>query len=138
MGALHYSLISNPDSSAMPWSPQNPLATNSLLAQQDIENMIVPTSSPQITSKAYRHYLEYKQRTLNQLSKDLLNPVMAKDDITLAAIVVLALLDLFESGSGAWSYHIEGAKKLPRGADPKIHLVKEFSRDWRQSPLMRA
>ncbi|KAJ5267004.1 Protein of unknown function DUF3468 [Penicillium angulare] len=114
MGALHFSLISNSDSSIMPWSSQNPLTTNTPLAQQDIENMIVSTSSQQLTSKSYRHYLEFKQRTLNQLSKDLLNPVMAKDDITLAAIVVLALLDLFESGSGAWSYHIEGAKKLLR------------------------
>lgn len=65
--------------------------------------------------KAYQHFLEFKQRTLNQLTQDLSNPVMQRDDRTLAAIVVLALLDLFESGSGAWSYHIEGAKKLLRG-----------------------
>ena len=114
MGALHYSLVSNSDSSLMPWSSQNPLSTNSLLAPEDIENMIVPTSSKQTTSKPYHHFLEFKQRTLHQLSKDLSNPTMQNGDITLMAIVVLALLDLFESGSGAWSYHIEGAKKLLR------------------------
>lgn len=114
MGALHYSLISNSDSSMMPWSSQNPLSANSLLSSEDIENMIIPTSSRQITSKAYHHFLEYKQRTLKQLSKDLSNPAKQNADITLAAVVILALLDLFESGSGAWSYHIEGAKKIMR------------------------
>ncbi|KAJ5792807.1 uncharacterized protein N7503_008785 [Penicillium pulvis] len=114
MGALHYSLISNSDSSMMPWSTQNPLSTNSLLSSEDIENMIIPTSSRQTTSKAYHHFLEYKQRTLKQLSKDLSNPAKQNADITLAAVVILALLDLFESGSGAWSYHIEGAKKIMR------------------------
>ncbi|KAJ6004907.1 Protein of unknown function DUF3468 [Penicillium herquei] len=114
IGALHYSLVSNSDSSMMPWSSHNPLSIDAPLAPEEIENMITPTSSRQTTSKAYHHFLEFKQRTLNQLSKALSNPATQKDDITLAAIVVLALLDLFESGSGAWSYHIEGAKKLLR------------------------
>ena len=43
---------------------------------------------------------------------DLHDPTMQHDGRTLAAIVLLAFLDIFESGSGAWSYHIEGAKKL--------------------------
>ncbi|KAI6765470.1 hypothetical protein HG530_006540 [Fusarium avenaceum] len=30
----------------------------------------------------------------------------------LIAVVLLAILDIFESGSGAWSYHIEGIKKM--------------------------
>ncbi|KAJ5924723.1 hypothetical protein N7466_008910 [Penicillium verhagenii] len=112
-GAMHYSLVSNSDSSTMPWSSHNPLATNSLLSSEDIENMIIP-SSRQTNSKAYHHFLEYKQRTLKLLSQDISNPAKKNDDITLAAIIVLALLDLFESGSGAWSYHIEGAKKIMR------------------------
>ena len=114
VGALYFSLISNSDSSMMPWSSHNPLSANSLLSPTEIENMIIPTSSRRPSSKAYHDFLEFKQRTLHQLSKDLANPVTQKDDITLAAIVVLALLDLFESGSGAWSYHLEGAKKLLR------------------------
>lgn len=114
MGALHYSLMSSPDSSAMPWSPQNLATVNSLLSPEEIDNIVVPTGSRRPSNKAYQHFLEFKQRTLNQLSKDLCNPVMQKDDRTLATIVVLALLDLFESGSGTWSYHIEGAKKLLR------------------------
>lgn len=114
MGALHYFLLSNSDSSLMPWSSHNLIASTSHLTAEEIESIVTAAGSRRPSSKAYRHFLEFKQRTLAQLSKDLASPVMQKDDKTLAAIVVLALLDLFESGSGAWSYHIEGAKKLLR------------------------
>jgi hypothetical protein len=30
----------------------------------------------------------------------------------LITVVLLAFLDIFESGSGAWIYHIEGIKKM--------------------------
>lgn len=114
MGALHFSLISSSDSAKMPWSPHNLATTNSLLSPEETDNIIMPAGSRRPSTRAYQHFLEFKQRTLNQLTKDLGNPVMQRDDRTLAAIVVLALLDLFESGSGTWSYHIEGAKKLLR------------------------
>ncbi|KAJ5103480.1 hypothetical protein N7532_004009 [Penicillium argentinense] len=114
MGALHYSLTTNSDSSTMPWSTQGLATDDSQLTPEQIESFISPTGLRRTPSKAFEHFLEFKQRTLNQLSKDLRNPVSQKDDRTLAAIIVLALLDLFESGSGAWSYHIEGAKKLLR------------------------
>ena len=112
IGALHYSLISSSDSATMPWSPQNLVTTNSLLSTEEIDSIMIPAGARRPSTKAYQHFLEFKQRTLNQLTKDLCNPVMQRDDRTLATIVVLALLDLFESGSGAWSYHIEGAKKI--------------------------
>lgn len=114
MGALHYSLATTSDSSTMPWSKQNILAADTKLTPEEIESFISPTGAKRPPTKAFQHFLEFKQRTLNQLSKDLCNPLAQKDDRTLAAIIVLALLDLFESGSGAWSYHIEGAKKLLR------------------------
>lgn len=114
MGALHFSLRSQSDSSLMPWSYHDISSPTSQLTAEEIENMVTPAGSRRPSSKAYQHFLEFKQRTLAQLSRDLINPAMQKDDRTLAAIVVLALLDLFESGSGAWSYHIEGAKKLLR------------------------
>lgn len=114
MGAVHYSLMEGSDSSVLPWSSHNPLTTDTLLSSEEIQNMILPSNSRRSPSKAYQHYLEFKQRTLSQLSRDLLNPATQNDDINLAAIVLLALLDVFESGSGAWSYHIEGLKKLLR------------------------
>ena len=114
MGALHYSLMSDSDSSQMPWSSNSLSTSGSLLSPEDIETIVSPASNRRPSSKAFKHFLEFKQRTLRQLSRDLSSPVMQKDDRTLAAIVVLALVDIFESGSGAWSYHIEGAKKLLR------------------------
>lgn len=112
MGALHYSLLSDSDSSMMPWSPQNSGTANLLLSPEEIEDVITPVASRRPTSKAFEHFLEFKQRALNQLATDLSGPNMQKDDRTLAGIVVLGLLDLIESGSGAWSYHVEGAKNL--------------------------
>jgi len=114
MGALHYSLMTNSDSSVMPWTSYHLTPGASPMSPEEIESMMMPVSARRPTSRPYQHFLEYKQRTLGQLSRDLTNPAMQNDDRTLAAIVVLALLDLVESGSGAWSYHIEGAKKLLR------------------------
>lgn len=107
LGALHYSLVSESDSSVLPWS-----SGNLSMSVEEIEDIVAPASSRKPTSQAYHHFLEYKQRALRQLSMDLNNPAMQKDGRTLAAIVLLAFIDIFESGSGAWSYHIEGAKKL--------------------------
>jgi len=36
----------------------------------------------------------------------------ARDEASVIAIVLLAVLDIFESGSGAWNVHLEGTKKL--------------------------
>ncbi|KAJ5163578.1 Protein of unknown function DUF3468 [Penicillium coprophilum] len=112
LGALHYSLVSESDSSVLPWSSVNLSMADSDLSVEDIEDIVAPASSRKPTSRAYHHFLEYKQRALRQLSMDLNNPSMQRDGRTIAAIVLLAFLDIFESGSGAWSYHIEGAKKL--------------------------
>ncbi|KAI2678493.1 transcriptional regulator family: Fungal Specific TF [Penicillium roqueforti] len=107
LGALHCSLVSESDSSVLPWS-----SGNLSMSVKEIEDIVAPASSRKPASQAYHHFLEYKHRALRQLSMDLLNPAMQKDGRTLAAIVLLAFIDIFESGSGAWSYHIEGAKKL--------------------------
>ncbi|KAJ5551020.1 hypothetical protein N7461_005718 [Penicillium sp. DV-2018c] len=112
LGALHCSLVSDSDSSVQPWSSGNLALEDSNLSAEEIESIVAPASTRNPTSQAYRHFLEFKQRALRQLSIDLQNPAKRRDGRTLAAIVLLAFLDLVESGSGAWSYHIEGAKKL--------------------------
>ncbi|KAJ5773975.1 hypothetical protein N7457_008871 [Penicillium paradoxum] len=112
LGALHSSLVSESDSSLLPWSSGNLAMADSTLSAEEIEDIVAPASSQKPTSQAYQHFLEFKQRALRQLSIDLQTPAMQKDGRTLAAVVLLAFLDLIESGSGAWSYHIEGAKKL--------------------------
>ncbi|KAJ5341100.1 Protein of unknown function DUF3468 [Penicillium brevicompactum] len=112
LGALHYSLLSESDSSLLPWSSGNLATADSNLSVEEIEDIVAPAGSRKPSSQAYRHFLEFKQRALRQLSTDLRSPEMQKDGRTIAAIVLLAFLDIIESGSGAWSTHIEGAKKL--------------------------
>lgn len=76
------------------------------------EGMVTAPISRQAASKAYEHFLRFKQRALRQLRMDLQDPVTRNDDRTVAGILVFILLDAMESGSGAWKYHLEGAKNL--------------------------
>jgi hypothetical protein len=110
VGAIHYAYISSNELR----SPLVPTSTDStafeaFLSGQDAKALSI---SRRVGSKAYEHYLGLKQRALRQLSTDLSDPVGRNDDRTVAAIIVLILLDAIESGSGAWKYHLEGAKNL--------------------------
>lgn len=53
-----------------------------------------------------------KQRSLQYLRSALEEPVRRGEIQTFGTALVLALLDLFETGSGAWATHLEGAKGL--------------------------
>lgn len=70
--------------------------------------------SPQRSNLAYGHFLGLKQRALRSLSLSISDESLRHDDRTVAAILVLILLDANESGNGAWKYHLEGAKNLLR------------------------
>jgi hypothetical protein len=65
-------------------------------------------------SKAYEHFLRLKQRALHQLSTEVSHPLTRIDDRTVAAMFVLILLDVIESGNTSWMYHLEGAKNILR------------------------
>lgn len=71
-------------------------------------------SAQPVNAKSFAHFLSLKQRALRQLSIDVSNASTRNDDRTIAAIFVLILLDAIESGSGAWKYHLEGAKSILR------------------------
>ncbi|KAL4897242.1 putative C6 finger domain protein Acr-2 [Aspergillus ambiguus] len=111
-GALHYAILANSDFSPMPWSTDGTALTGSLLSSHDVEQAVVSTISQRPASKVYEHFLAFKHRALHQLSRDVGDSVMRNDTRTLAAIMVLALMDAIESGDGAWKYHLEGAKKI--------------------------
>ena len=109
VGAIHYAYISSDDRNL-----SKPIAAASqifgtLLPYQDLRHATPLSGS---VSKPYEHFLALKQRALRHLSIDLLDPILRNDDRTVAAILVLILLDAMESGSGAWKYHLEGAKNL--------------------------
>lgn len=59
------------------------------------------------------YYLRSKDHSLKLVSAALVtNRTSQGHQSLLIAVVLLAFLDIFESGSGAWSYHIEGIKKM--------------------------
>ncbi|PLB53117.1 putative C6 finger domain protein Acr-2 [Aspergillus steynii IBT 23096] len=111
-GALHYAILANCDFSPTPWSNGGTTLAETHLSPQDIEKAVVSSMCRRPTSKTYEHFLGFKQRTLNQLSRDLHDPSKRTDNRTLATIMILALMDAIESGDGAWKYHLEGAKQL--------------------------
>lgn len=121
-GALHYAILANSDFSPMPWSSDGTALTSALLSPQDVEQAVISTISQRPASKVYEHFLTFKHRALRQLARDVGDSVMRNDTRTLAAIMVLALMDAIESGDGAWKYHLEGAKKIlkvrQRGSSP--------------------
>lgn len=120
LGALHYAILANEDFSPGPWSVET-AAAGTLLSSEDVEKAVIGSLSRRPASKVYEHFLGFKQRALQRLSQDIQDPVMRHDNRTLAAIMLLALMDAIESGDGAWKYHLEGAKKLLKGRQEGDH-----------------
>ncbi|TXB96239.1 hypothetical protein FocTR4_00016643 [Fusarium oxysporum f. sp. cubense] len=58
------------------------------------------------------HYIQQAKRTYQIISKLPFTVQKPLPGSLLITVVLLAFLDIFESGSGAWSYHIEGIKKM--------------------------
>ncbi|ENH70193.1 Acriflavine sensitivity control protein acr-2 [Fusarium oxysporum f. sp. cubense race 1] len=58
------------------------------------------------TSRFFVDYCYLKMHLPNS------GPSRSDQQSLLITVVLLAFLDIFESGSGAWSYHIEGIKKM--------------------------
>lgn len=56
---------------------------------------------------------------MEALSQTLRNNGLASQDTTVASIFLLIFLDLIESGSDGWNFHLEGAKKLISSTYPK-------------------
>lgn len=63
-------------------------------------------------SRLLEEFWNHKQKALNLFSHDLTNLNGCPDVLTFATAVLLALVEVFESGSGSWMVHIEGAKQL--------------------------
>lgn len=114
VGAVHYASISNGVGSSIVVAPGMPMISGPSLPFQDGEGASATDLSRGSAPEAFEHLLRFKHRALRQLSLDVLDPVMQNDDRTVAGILVLVLLDAMESGSGAWKFHLEGAKNLLR------------------------
>lgn len=60
----------------------------------------------------YRHALMFKQRALQSTKRSLSDPRTRGQEATIASVVLLVVLDMVESGGGAWKMHVDGAKSL--------------------------
>lgn len=134
-GALHHAILANPEPS-LPWSSDAMEEAKTDLTSEEVERSVVNSMARRPSSQVYEQFLGFKQHALRQLSLDLCDPVMRNDNRTLAAIMVLALMDAIESGGGAWKYHLEGAKKLlkhrskaPNQTQGMLDWLDEFAID---------
>ncbi|KAL4810033.1 fungal-specific transcription factor domain-containing protein [Aspergillus unguis] len=112
MGALHYVILANGDSSPVPWPGERLTASGIVSPPEDTGPVELSALSRRSVSTAYELFLGLKHRALHQLSRDISDPVSRSSNKTLAAIMLFALMDAIESGRGSWKHHLEGAKKL--------------------------
>lgn len=74
----------------------------------------LPIKLPGLALEApINYYLQSKGQCLKLISTTLVRDQTTRGDKSiLIAVVLLTILDIFESGSGTWSLHLEGAKRL--------------------------
>jgi hypothetical protein len=78
-------------------------------------------TSPGFTN-ANRDALLFKHQAMEALTRVLGDEEMGKSDTTVASIFLLIFLDLLESGSEGWNFHLEGAKSLIMSHRPLLGL----------------
>ncbi|KAL6240038.1 hypothetical protein BDW75DRAFT_196788 [Aspergillus navahoensis] len=130
MGALHYVLSANGEFDPMPWPVERSSSSGIPSPPKEGGPVELSTLSRRSFTRVYEQFLGLKQRALHQLSRDISDPVLRNDNKTLAAIMVLALMDAVESGRGAWKYHLEGAKKLLQSREHDKPGQAQTMMDW--------
>lgn len=74
-------------------------------------NQIGAPTSPGLIN-ADRDALLFKHQAMEALSRTIGAGETQKQDTTVASIFLLIFLDLLESGSDGWNFHLKGAKSL--------------------------
>lgn len=72
----------------------------------------LPASSSLQLANANQDALSFKHQAMEALSQSLRDTQLSKKDTTVASIFLLIFLDLLESGSDGWNFHLQGAKNL--------------------------
>lgn len=72
----------------------------------------LPASSSLQLANANQDALSFKHQAMEALSNSLRDTQLSKKDTTVASIFLLIFLDLLESGSDGWNFHLQGAKNL--------------------------
>ncbi|KAJ5676856.1 uncharacterized protein N7477_002489 [Penicillium maclennaniae] len=114
-----YDSDKNPFRSLIPLGMKDPVLMKALLALaarhhantgQSFYQLDNPTSPSLIN--ANRDALLFKHQAMEALSHSLRDKRLSVQDSTVASIFLLIFLDLLESGSDGWNFHLEGAKNL--------------------------
>jgi hypothetical protein len=109
----------NPFRSLISFGLQDPVLQKAILALaarhhantgQPFNRIEAPTSSGPIN--ADRDALLFKHQAMEALTRVIGAGATRKNDTTVASIFLLIFLDLLESGSDGWNFHLEGAKRL--------------------------
>lgn len=74
----------------------------------------------------YDNALLFKYRAIQGLSQALNNLELSQRDTTVASAFLLIFLDLVESGSDRWNYHLEGTKKLVAQTQPQTGVQRDL------------
>ncbi|PYH81242.1 hypothetical protein BO82DRAFT_284463 [Aspergillus uvarum CBS 121591] len=89
--------------------------------------------SPPTHLNVHQDALGYKHRAIKAISNALNDPILCGQDSTVASVFLLIFLDLLESGSDRWNFHLEGAKKLIRFSQHQarepgqtVKLIRDF------------
>ncbi|KAL5000263.1 fungal-specific transcription factor domain-containing protein [Aspergillus recurvatus] len=130
MGALHYVILANGEFDPMPWPVERSSSSGIPFPPKEGGPVELSTLARRSFTRVYEQFLGLKQRALHQLSRDISDPILRNDNKTLAAIMVLALMDAVESGRGAWKYHLEGAKKLLQSREHAKPGQAQTMMDW--------
>ncbi|PYH48713.1 Zn(II)2Cys6 transcription factor [Aspergillus saccharolyticus JOP 1030-1] len=69
--------------------------------------------------------LAFKHRAIRAISSALSDPTLCAQDTTVASVFLLIFLDLLESGSDRWNFHLEGAKKLIKFSQQQPGRLRE-------------
>ncbi|KAJ5627786.1 hypothetical protein N7490_010014 [Penicillium lividum] len=114
-----YDSDKNPFRSLIPLGLKDPALLKALLALaarhhvnagQSFDQAETPTE-PRLVN-AHWDALSFKHQAIEALSHSLHDNTDYKQDTIVASIFLLIFLDLIESGSDGWNFHLEGAKKL--------------------------
>ena len=93
-----------------------------LAARHDVNRHFTFQQPPSVdisrSSKPHQDALLYKYQAIQGLSLALKDPTTYMQDTITASVFLMIFLDLVESGSDRWNYHLEGAKKLIASIPP--------------------
>lgn len=91
-----------------------PVLLNSILAlaSRHMENTGQSFCPPGAATFPHHSALLFKYKAIQGLSQTLSDSTLCREDTTVASAFLLIFLDLLESGSDKWNYHVEGIKRL--------------------------